>query len=74
MAERDYAKEYRDYHGKPEQIARRAGRNKARSLMIKDGKAHKGDGKDVHHKDHNTTNNKRSNLAIMSASKNRSIK
>lgn len=28
---RDYAKEYRDFHGKPEQIANRAKRNKARS-------------------------------------------
>ena len=71
---RDYAKEYRDYHSKPEQKKRRAGRNRARSLMIKAGRVKKGDGKDVDHKDHNTKNNSRSNLRIMSASKNRSIK
>lgn len=35
MAERkrDYKKEYEDYHGKPEQIARRANRNKARKKL-----------------------------------------
>jgi 5-methylcytosine-specific restriction endonuclease McrA len=35
MAEkaRDYKQEYRDYHGKPEQIKERAQRNTARSEM-----------------------------------------
>lgn len=71
---RNYKKEYADYQGTPTQIKRRAGRNKARRLMIKAGKVHKGDGKDVDHKDHNTHNNSRSNLRIMSKHKNRSIK
>lgn len=31
MATRDYAKEYATYHAKPEQIAKRAQRNKARA-------------------------------------------
>jgi len=69
---RDYAKEYRDYHGKPEQIKRRAERNSARAKMEKAGRVRKGDGKDVDHKDHRTSNNRRSNLRVMSASKNRS--
>jgi len=69
---RDYAKEYRDYHGKPEQIKRRAERNAARAKMEKAGRVRKGDGKDVDHKDHRTSNNRRSNLRVMSASKNRS--
>ena len=30
---RDYKKEYRDYHGKPEQIANRSKRNQARKKM-----------------------------------------
>lgn len=30
---RDYKKEYRDYHGKPEQIANRSKRNQARRKM-----------------------------------------
>lgn len=69
---RNYEKEYRDYHGKPEQIKRRAERNAARAKMEKAGRVRKGDGKDVDHKDHRTSNNSRSNLRVMSASKNRS--
>jgi hypothetical protein len=69
---RDYDKEYRDYHGKPEQRKRRSGRNQARQLMIKKGANVAG--KDVHHKDRNPTNNSSSNLSIMSKSKNRSMK
>ena len=34
---RDYRKEYDDYHGKPDEIARRAARNKARSKKKKKG-------------------------------------
>jgi hypothetical protein len=32
---RDYKKEYREYHGKPEQIAQRSQRNKARRQVEK---------------------------------------
>lgn len=32
---RDYKKEYREYHGRPEQIAERSNRNKARRKMAK---------------------------------------
>lgn len=71
---RDYEKEYREYQGTPEQIKRRAGRNKARRLMIQKGKVRKGDGKDVDHKNKNTLDNRPSNLRIMPKSKNRSIK
>ena len=49
MATRDYKKEYQSYHGKPEQIANRAERVKARRIMEKTGAAKKGDGKDVDH-------------------------
>lgn len=68
---RDYKKEYKDYHGKPEQKKRRAGRNKARGLMEDAGKVRKGDGKDVDHKDRNPKNNSKSNLRVQSKSKNR---
>jgi len=71
---RDYKREYAIYHGKPEQIKRRAGRNKARRLMKRAGLVKKGDGKDVHHKDHNTLNSSRSNLSVLDKSKNRSKK
>lgn len=68
---RDYAKEYRDYHSKPEQIKRRASRNKARALMIKAGKVKKGDGKDVDHKNRNPLNNAKDNLRIRGQKTNR---
>ena len=43
---RDYKKEYKDFHGKPKQVAARADRNAARTKMgLK-----KGDGKEVDHK------------------------
>jgi len=68
---RDYKKEYREYHGRPEQIKRRAGRVKARRIMEKDGKVRKGDGKDVDHKDRNPRNNSKKNLRVTSKKKNR---
>ncbi len=46
---RNYQQEYADFHGKPEQIAKRAERVKARRIMEKAGKAKKGDGLDVDH-------------------------
>lgn len=48
--ERDYKREYAQYHGKPEKIKERAQRNAARADMVSAGKASKGDGKDVDHK------------------------
>jgi len=47
---RNYAKEYANYQGKPEQIANRAKRNAARAEMEKKGVVKKGDGKDVDHR------------------------
>lgn len=70
---RDYKKEYREYHAKPEQRARRSSRNKARRLMIKSKGAGALKGREVHHKNHNATDNRKSNLAIMSKSQNRKI-
>jgi hypothetical protein len=46
---RNYAKEYANYQGKPEQIENRAKRNAARREMEKKGVVKKGDGKDVGH-------------------------
>ena len=50
MAERNYRKEYDDYHSKPEQKRRRAQRNKANRKAKREGRIHKGDGKEVDHK------------------------
>lgn len=41
--------------------------------MVKAGKAHKGDGKDVAHKNGNPHDNRSSNLAMQSKKKNRSF-
>lgn len=70
---RDYKKEYREYHGKPEQRRNRALRNKARRLAIKDGRARKGDGMEVDHKKPLSKGgtNHRSNLRIVSRAVNR---
>lgn len=69
--QRDYRKEYDDYHGTPEQIKRRAARVKARRYMEKEGRVEKGDGKEVDHKDHDATNNSPSNLRVRSKEANR---
>ena len=61
------------YNSKPEQVKRRTARNKARREMIKKGKARKGDGKDVAHKNGNPRDNRSGNLTMQSKSKNRSF-
>ena len=70
---RNYRKEYDNYQGRPEQKKRRAMRNKVRRLLTREGKVKKGDGKDVHHKDGNPMNYKKSNLKLVRRSKNRSF-
>lgn len=70
---RNYKKEYKNYQGKPEQKKRRAMRNKVRRMLTKAGKVKKGDGKDVHHKDGNPMNSKKSNLKVVRRAKNRSF-
>ena len=47
---RNYKKEYANYHAKPLQKVNRAGRNKARKIVMKAGGTAKVAGKDVHHK------------------------
>ena len=49
-ADRDYKHEYENYDGKPAVKKKRAARNKARAILEKEGKVHKGDKKDVAHK------------------------
>jgi hypothetical protein len=68
---RDYAKEYREHGGTPEQKKRRAARNKARRYMEKNGRVRKGDGKEVDHKDYNPENNSPGNLRVVDKTTNR---
>lgn len=70
---RDYKKEYQNYHSSPKAKKQRARNNAARSKMEQAGKVHKGDGKDVAHRDNNTNNQSLSNLSVQSKSKNRSF-
>lgn len=70
---RNYKKEYRQYHSKPLQRKRRSQRNKARRKMVKQGRAKKGDGKDVHHRNHNTGDNSKRNIRVIKKSKNRAM-
>jgi len=72
---RDYKREVALYTSKPEVVKKRTEQNAARQAMIKDGKAHKGDGKDVDHAkplSKGGTNSK-SNLRVVPASDNRSF-
>ena len=71
MANRDYKKEYNDYHGTERQKKRRAARNKARRHMERSGRVSRGDGKEVDHKDFNPENNNSSNLRVVKAKTNR---
>ena len=63
----------RKYNSQPAQKKRRAERNASRAVMEKAGKVRKGDGKDVDHRSHDTSDMSRKNLSVMSKSKNRSM-
>jgi len=68
-AKRDYAKEYRDFHAKPEQKKNRAARNTAR----RQAGLLKGDGKEVDHKKPLSKggSNAKSNRRVVSRATNR---
>lgn len=68
---RDYREEYETYHGTESQKKRRAARNTARRRLQRSGRVHKGDGKDVDHKDGNPLNNSSANIRVIDRSKNR---
>lgn len=63
----------RGYNSRPEVIKKRDMNNAARAIMVKAGKAHKGDGKDVDHKRplRSGGSNTPSNLRVISKSRNR---
>ena len=69
---RNYKKEYATYDGLPKRRADRAGRNRARRILMKEGKVKVGDNKQVDHKNMRPTDNRRSNLRVVSAKKNMS--
>ena len=67
LNERNYRKEYDNYHSRPEQIEKRSSRNKARRAMGDNAVK----GMDVGHKDNNPLNNDPKNLRNEDPSKNR---
>lgn len=71
--ERNYRKEYDDYHSKKEQKVNRAKRNNARRAAIRDGNATKGDGTEVDHIKPLSKggSNSKSNRRVVSRSTNR---
>jgi hypothetical protein len=60
------------YQKDPVQVQKRENRNLARAHMEKEGKVHKGDGKDVAHKNGNALDNSPTNWAAQKRHKNRS--
>jgi hypothetical protein len=74
MATRNY-KQAAEYEASPEQVAHRVDRNRARRKLLKEGKVHKGDGKDVAHiKAMDKGGSAKDGVRVESASKNRSFK
>jgi len=69
MARSDYYKYDTEYQSTPEQKRNRAKRNRDRRKAIRDGRAKKGDGKDVHH-----IEGLDGPVRVVSRSKNRGIK
>ena len=69
--DRNYRKEYDNYHSQPEQREKNAARLRARRLMVKKGKVKKNDKMDVHHKDNNPLNNDPKNLSVTTQKYNR---
>jgi hypothetical protein len=61
------------YDARPENVKARTNNNKARAMMVKEGRVKKGDGKDVNHKvpQRDGGSTKRSNLNVQTQKKNR---
>ena len=71
---RDYEREYKRFQSSKKAKRDRAARNKARREALREGRVHRGDGKEIHHADSNPRNNSSSNLRVVSRKFNRSRK
>ena len=63
--------EYRKYHSSKKMKQERALRNKNRRAALKKGTVKRGDKKQIDHRDGNPRNNKKTNLRVVSARRNR---
>lgn len=68
------AHEYEKFQSSPKAKAERSARNSARRSALKSGRVHKGDGKEVDHRNSTPTDNRSSNLRVVSRKTNRSKK
>ena len=71
---RKYSAYDRKYQARPEQVAKRVARNAARRMMIRKHGKSALKGKDVDHKNGKATDNRKSNLQVISKKANRSKK
>lgn len=69
-----YKHEYEKYQSSAKAKAERASRNSARRQAIREGRVHKGDNKDIDHKNSNPLQNSKSNLRVVSQKTNRGKK
>lgn len=70
---RDYISERKNYHGKPEQMARNASRKRARRAAIKAGIISENDPRDIGHSNGRPTDNRLVNLVPQTVRSNRSF-
>lgn len=66
--------EYERFQSSKKAKKDRAARNKARREALREGRVHRGDNKDIDHKDSNPQHNSKSNLRVVSRTFNRSRK
>ena len=71
---RDYEREYKRFQSSKKAKRDRAARNKARRQAMREGRVHRGDDKEVDHRDSNPQHNGSSNLRVVSRKFNRSRK
>ena len=71
---RDYEREYKRFQSSRKAKRDRAARNKARRQAMREGRVHRGDDKEVDHRDSNPQHNSSSNLRVVSRKFNRSRK
>ena len=68
------AREYSRYQSSKKAKRDRAARNKARRQALREGRGHRGDELEIDHKNSQPTDNRRSNLRVVSRKFNRSRK
>lgn len=71
---RDYSREYSRFQSSKKAKKDRAARNNARRQALAEGRVHRGDGKEIDHRDSNPRNNSSDNLRVVSRRTNRAKK